>query len=91
VAAITLLQLAIPAGMRGKVLGLIIMVNAAGLSAGAWVAGLVVGGAGLGPVYAAAAVLLGLLALIWLLLQAGSAGLQLDRLVGEEAATPAKA
>ena len=91
VAAITLLQLAIPAGMRGKVLGLIIMVNAAGLSAGAWVAGLVVGGAGLGPVYAAAAVLLGLLALIWLLLQAGSGGLQLDRLVGEAAATPAKA
>lgn len=39
VAAITLLQLAVPDGMRGKVLGLVFSANAVGLSAGAYLSG----------------------------------------------------
>jgi MFS family permease len=39
VAGITLLQLVAPHGLRGKIIGLVLCVNALGLSGGAWLAG----------------------------------------------------
>ena len=66
VAAVTLLQLAVPDGMRGKVLGLVLAANALGLTLGAWLVGLLAGPVGLSAIYLAMAVLLLASGTFWL-------------------------
>lgn len=70
VAAVTLLQLAVPDGMRGKVLGLIFSANAAGLTVGAWLGGVLAARAGVTPVLAAAALAIAGIAAVWTILKA---------------------
>lgn len=65
VAAVTLLQLAIPDGMRGKVLGTIFTVNALGLTLGASLAGVLVESVGVSVIFWAAAVAILALSVIW--------------------------
>ena len=68
VAAVTLIQLAVPDGMRGKVLGIIFTVNALGLSLGAWIAGALVGLVPMATIYLAASATVALIAVCWTLL-----------------------
>jgi MFS family permease len=70
VAGVTLLQLAVPDGMRGRVLGLVLGANAAGLSAGAYLAGRFATTVDVGLLYAVAAALLFALSACWTLLNA---------------------
>ena len=51
VVTVTLLQLAVPDGMRGKVLGIVLATNARGLSLGAWLVGQLAGQLGLTALY----------------------------------------
>ena len=66
VAAITLLQLAVPDGMRGKVMGAIFTANAAGQSLGAAFAAPLADGAPTGPVFLAAAGVMTACAIAWI-------------------------
>ena len=66
VAAVTLLQLIVPDGMRGKVMGMLIGLNAFGLSLGAFVAGQLAERLGLGTLYLVFAALALALSLLWL-------------------------
>ncbi len=68
VASITLLQLVVPDGMRGKVLGVVFPANAAGLALGAAVAGALGERVAPSASFLGAAALVGLLALTWGLL-----------------------
>jgi MFS family permease len=70
VAGVTLLQLAVPDGMRGRVLGLVLGTNAAGFSAGAYLAGRFATTVDVGLLYAIAAALLFVLSVGWVLLNA---------------------
>lgn len=67
VAAVTLLQLAVPDGMRGKVLGIVLAANALGLTLGAWLVGQFAEQIGLTAIYLAIATLLVALSALWLL------------------------
>lgn len=69
VAAITLLQKLIPNGQRGKVLGFVLSVNALGLAAGAYTAGLVLAATTATVVYASGSLLIGAFALVWIAYQ----------------------
>jgi MFS family permease len=86
VAILTLVQLAVPDGMRGKVLGVAFTANAAGLTFGAWAAGAALGTVEPTGIFAAAAVLGGAICTAWILFQVRDPR-SLDRLV--EAAAPA--
>lgn len=66
VAAVTLLQLAVPEGMRGKVLGIVLAANALGLSLGAWLVGQLVGEIGLTALYLTVSILLITVSTLWL-------------------------
>lgn len=66
VAAVTLLQLAVPDGMRGKVLGIVLAANALGLSLGAWLVGQLAGQFGLTAIYLVVATLLVAVSALWL-------------------------
>jgi MFS family permease len=68
VAAVTLLQLAVPDGMRGKVLGIIFTVNAVGLVAGAWLAGVLVERSTMSPIFLTGSATILLSALVWTVL-----------------------
>ncbi len=71
VASITLLQLIVPDGMRGKVLGLVFPANAAGLAIGASVAGLLADRVSSAAAFLGAGGLLLLLAVGWVLASRG--------------------
>lgn len=66
VAAVTLLQLAVPDGMRGKVLGIVFAANALGLTLGAWSVGQFAEQVGLMTLYVAMATLLVAVSTLWL-------------------------
>jgi MFS family permease len=68
VAAMTLLQLAVPDGMRGKVLGIVFTANALGLAIGAWLAGLLIELVNVAPIFASAALVVITVAGLWTLL-----------------------
>lgn len=68
VAAVTLLQLAVPDGMRGKVLGIVFTANALGLTLGAWLAGLLIERFAVSPIYSASAAVVMLCGVVWTLL-----------------------
>jgi MFS family permease len=68
VAAVTLLQLAVPDGMRGKVLGMIFTVNAVGLVAGAWLAGVLIDRSSMSPIFLSGSATILLSAFIWTVL-----------------------
>ena len=80
VAAITLIQLAVPDGMRGKVLGIVYTANAVGLSLGAWLAGALVGSVPMPTIYVAGSLALAAIAIVWTLLHSLQRE-QLDRLI----------
>lgn len=80
VAAITLIQLAVPDGMRGKVLGIIFTANAVGLSLGAWLAGALVGSVPMSTIYVAGSLALAAIAIVWTLLHSLQSE-HLDRLI----------
>lgn len=88
VAAITLLQLAVPAGMRGKVMGAIITANALGLTGGAWLSGRLGEAVPAPTLFGGAALVALLTALVWTAATAlGRA--RLERLVERAARAPA--
>ncbi|HEX7003481.1 MAG TPA: MFS transporter [Trueperaceae bacterium] len=68
VAAVTLLQLAVPDGMRGKVLGIVFTANALGLAIGAWLAGVLVGVVPMSAIYLVGAGTVAVIAVAWTLL-----------------------
>jgi MFS family permease len=80
VAAVTLLQLAVPDGMRGKVLGIIFTANALGLTLGAWLAGILIESVPVSRIYAAVSVGVLVLTAAWTLLHVRGRE-TLDRLV----------
>lgn len=69
VAILTLVQLAVPDGMRGKVMGVAFTINAVGLATGAWVAGVALDATSSNATFAAAALLGALLCTAWTWLQ----------------------
>lgn len=71
VAALTLLQLAVPDGLRGKVMGLVLPANALGLTIGAAVAGAVASNASLAPALLAAGATVATLAGVWAAMSRG--------------------
>jgi MFS family permease len=71
VASITLLQLIVPDGLRGKVLGLVLPANALGLTLGAAVAGAVASQPSYATVLLGASALLLVLAAVWAALSRG--------------------
>lgn len=71
VAAITLLQLAIPEGMRGKVMGAIVSTNAIGQSAGAALAAAVPGGLPAQTIFIVSAVAVLTCAAVWIVAAGG--------------------
>ena len=80
VAILTLVQLAVPDGIRGKVLGVAFTANAAGLTSGAWVAGQALAVTSETTIFGVAAILGAGLCALWIGLQA-LAPKALDRLV----------
>jgi MFS family permease len=80
VAAVTLLQLAVPDGMRGKVLGMIFTVNALGLVAGAWLAGVLIERSTMSPIFLAGSAAILLSAFIWTVLHVRGRD-ELERLI----------
>lgn len=89
VSAVTLLQLAVPDGMRGKILGLIITANAIGYSIGAWIAGRSVEAQAVGTLLTGATACVAALALTWLIIQARGSK-TLDALADTNAPVPAE-
>ncbi|MEJ2290436.1 MAG: MFS transporter [Deinococcales bacterium] len=74
VASITLLQLIVPDGLRGKVLGLVLPANALGLTVGAVVAGAVATQPSYAPVLVGAAATVVALAVLWATVSRGLVG-----------------
>ncbi|MEJ2289867.1 MAG: hypothetical protein P8Y02_14745 [Deinococcales bacterium] len=74
VASITLLQLIVPDGLRGKVLGLVLPANALGLTVGAVVAGAVAAQPSYAPVLVGAAATVVALAVLWATVSRGLVG-----------------
>lgn len=68
VAAVTMLQLAVPDGMRGKVLGIVFTANALGLTLGASLAGILVETFSTAPIFVVTSVVVLVLAVAWTLL-----------------------
>lgn len=87
VAILTLVQLAVPDGMRGKVLGVAFTANAAGLTFGAWAAGAALDTVPPTTIFAAAAVLGATMCAAWTLLQVRDPR-SLDRLTASATPTP---
>ena len=85
VAILTLVQLAVPDGMRGKVLGVAFTANAAGLTFGAWAAGAALGAASAPAIFATAAALGALMCGGWTWMQVRDPQ-ALDRMVQTPAA-----
>jgi MFS family permease len=65
VAAVTLLQLAVPDGMRGKVLGLVLSTNALGLMGGAWLSGRLVEGVDASVLFTVSAGVVLVMGMVW--------------------------
>lgn len=86
VAILTLVQLAVPDGMRGKVLGVAFAANAAGLTFGAWAAGAALDTVAPTTIFGTAAVVGATMCAAWTMLQIRDPR-ALDRLT--EAAAPA--
>lgn len=84
VASITLLQLAVPAGMRGKAIGAVITANAFGLTAGAWLAGRLGEALPAATLFGAAAALALATGVAWVVANAAGRG-RLERLIERSA------
>ena len=80
VAAVTLIQLAVPDGMRGKVLGIVFTTNALGLTLGASLAGFLVASLPVATVYTGCAIVILVLSVVWTLLHVRKSE-SLDRLI----------